>query len=224
MPVNVPDPIRQREFQEKALPLVDEVYGVALRMTRNPQAAEDLSAEAYASAWRHLDQFEPGTNIRAWLYRILTNTYINQYRKKQREPEKVSMDAYDRIEDFHLFNRVSSATSSAPDPFESVVGRLTNEDFEKALGSLPPEYRLAIVLYDLQGLSYQEVAESLNVPIGTVRSRLARGRRMLQDVLWRHAVEAGLVKDGDHEGRWKRWMKGLSHILHPAKEPAGKGS
>src|SRR5688572_14339682 len=153
------DEARRREFQEKGLPLLDEVYGVALRMTRNPQAAEDLVSEAYARAWKSLDQFQPGTNIRAWIYRILTNAYINNYRKKHREPERVSLDAYDKIEDFHLYNRIARQASSAtPTPVESVVGRLTNEDFQKALDNLPEEYRAAIILYDLQGLSYEQVA------------------------------------------------------------------
>jgi RNA polymerase sigma-70 factor, ECF subfamily len=197
---------RRKEFQSKALPLLNEVYGVALRMTRNPQAAEDLVSEAYARAWKALDQFTPGTNIRAWLYRIMTNAYINHFRKKHREPEKVSLDAYDRIEDFHLFNRVSSeAGPASPDPFDSVVGRLTNEKFEKALGRLPDEYRAAVILYDLEGLSYQEVADALQVPLGTVRSRLARGRKILQSALWSQAVEAGLVKGN---GRGK---EALSH-------------
>lgn len=190
---------RTQEFHTKALPLLGEVYGVALRMTRNPQAAEDLVSEAYARAWKSLDQFQPGTNIRAWIYRIMTNAYINNFRKKHREPEKVSFDAYDRIEDFHLFNRIASeAGPGAPDPFDSVVGRLTNEKFEKALGGLPEEYRAAIILYDMQGLSYQEVADALNVPLGTVRSRLARGRKILQSALWKQAVEAGLVKPNGH--------------------------
>ncbi len=189
------DAARRREFQDKALPLVDEIYGVALRMTRNPQAAEDLVADAYARAWKSLGQFEPGTNIRAWLYKILTNLYINHFRKKHREPEKVSLDAYDKIEDFHLFNRIArQGAPASPDPFEAVVGRLTNEDLQKALDGLPEEYRTAVILYDLQGLSYQEVSDALEVPLGTVRSRLARGRRALQTALLRHAAEAGLLK------------------------------
>jgi RNA polymerase sigma-70 factor (ECF subfamily) len=162
-------------------------------MTRNPQAAEDLVAEAYARAWKNLDQFQPGTNIRAWLYRILTNTFINDYRRKHREPEKVAMDAYERADDFHFFNRLATDAGRAPDPVESVVRRLTDEDFRRALEEIPEEYRAAIILYDLRGLSYQETAEALDIPLGTVRSRLARGRRLLQGALLRHAEDAGLV-------------------------------
>ncbi|MBI4396503.1 MAG: sigma-70 family RNA polymerase sigma factor [Elusimicrobia bacterium] len=192
---------RQDEFQTKALPLLDEVYGVALRMTHNPEAAEDLVADAYARAWKNLDQFQPGTNIRAWIYKILTNTYINNYRKKHREPERVSLDAYDRIEDFYLYNRLTQQPRSFhADPVESVVGQMTNEDFKRALDKLPEEYRAAVILYDLQGLSYQEVAEAMDVPLGTVRSRLARGRKMLQSSLWTHAKEAGLLADGFQVG------------------------
>lgn len=188
---------RQKEFQEKAVPLLDEVYGVALRMTRNPQAAEDLVSDAYARAWKNLGHFEPGTNIRAWLYKIMTNIYINVYRKKHRQPQSVALDAYDKIEDFHLFNRISrEAPVSVTDPFDDVVGRLTKEQFQNALDKLPEEYRTAVILYDLRGLSYQEVADSLDIPLGTVRSRLARGRRMLQSALWQHAVDAGIIKDG----------------------------
>lgn len=182
------------EFREKALPLLDEMFGVALRMTRNVQSAEDLVADTYARAWRNLDQFRTGTNLRAWLYRILTNTYINDYRKKKREPEKVSVDAYEKMDDFHFFNRLSARAPAAPDPVIEVVARLTNNDFQEALDALPEEYRAAVILFDLQGLSYDEVAQALNVPIGTVRSRLARGRRKLQDVLYRHAADAGLVE------------------------------
>jgi RNA polymerase sigma-70 factor (ECF subfamily) len=185
---------RRQEFKEKALPLLDELYGTALRMTRNPAAAEDLVADAFARAWKNLDQFESGTNIRAWLYRILTNAYINNFRKNKREPEKVSVDAYEKTDQFHLFNRLSSQAPAAPDPVKEVMGRLTNEDFRKALDSLPEEFRAAVVLFDLQGLSYQEVADSLDIPLGTVRSRLARGRGLLQLSLHRHAVDAGLVE------------------------------
>ena len=184
----------QKEFQEKGLPLLDEMYGVALRMTRNPAAAEDLVAETYARGWKNLDQFTPGTNLRAWLYRILTNTFINDYRKKSREPEKVSVDAYEKIDDFHFFNRLASQLSASPDPVKDVVNRLTADDFRRALEDLPEEYRAAVILYDLQGLSYEEVAHALDIPIGTVRSRLARGRRQLQTALHRHAVDAGLAK------------------------------
>jgi RNA polymerase sigma-70 factor (ECF subfamily) len=185
---------RHHEFKDKALPLLDELYGAALRMTRNPAAAEDLVADAYARAWKNIDQFSPGTNMRAWLYRILTNAYINTFRKKKREPEKVSVDAYEKTDMFHLFNKLAAQAPASPDPAKEVMGRLTNEDFRKALDDLPEEYRAAIVLFDLQGLSYQEVADALDIPLGTVRSRLARGRGILQSSLHRHAVDAGLVE------------------------------
>jgi RNA polymerase sigma-70 factor, ECF subfamily len=191
----------RQEFREKGLPLLDELYGTALRMTRNPQAAEDLVSDTYARAWKSLAQFEPGTNIRAWLYRIMTNAYINDFRKDRRHPKEVALDAYEKIEDFHLFNKVSRRASPAAEPFDDVVGRLTRADFQKALDDLPEEYRAAIVLYDLRGLSYQEVADALSVPLGTVRSRLARGRKILQKALWDHAADAGLVeKDNNGAG------------------------
>jgi RNA polymerase sigma-70 factor (ECF subfamily) len=170
------------------------MYGVALRMTHHAQRAEDLVAETYARAWKNIGQFQPGTNLRAWMYRIMTNTYINAFRKKTRDPEKVSMDAYEKLDEFHLFNRLSTQVPGAPDPVKDVINRLTNDDFRQALDALPDEYRAAIVLYDLQGLSYEEVAQALGVPIGTVRSRLARGRRLLQGALHRHALDAGLLE------------------------------
>lgn len=184
---------RRSEFKEKALPLLDELYGAALRMTRNPSMAEDVVAESFARAWKSIDQFQPGTNLRAWMYRILTNTYITQFRKNKREPEKVSVDAYEKVDHFHLYNKLSAGAPSAPDPVKEVIGRFTNEEFRKALDLLPEEFRTAVVLFDLEGLSYQEVADALDVPIGTVRSRLARGRGLLQNTLHRHAVEIGLV-------------------------------
>jgi RNA polymerase sigma-70 factor (ECF subfamily) len=183
---------RRREFREKALPLLDELYRAALRMTRNPAAAEDLAAETFARAWKNLAQFQPGTNLRAWMYRILTNTFINDYRKKGREPEKVSVDAYEKLDEFHFFNKLAAA-SHAEDPVKQVMGRMTDQDFRRALEALPEEYRAALVLYDLEGLSYQETADALQIPIGTVRSRLARGRQQLQTALYSHAVDAGLV-------------------------------
>lgn len=188
------DDQRRREFQDHGLKFLDEVYGVALRMTRNPQAAEDLVQEAYARAWQNLGQFQAGTNMRAWIYRIMTNLFINQFRHHKRAPERVSMDAYDRLDDFHLFNKIRASASPAQDPVESVIGRLTKEDFDTALDLLPEEYRTAVILYDLQGLSYQDVAEALDIPLGTVRSRLARGRRLLQASLWKHAADRGLVE------------------------------
>lgn len=195
------DELRRKEFQEKALPLLDELYGAAMRMTKNPQAAEDLVAEAFAKAWKSLEQFQPGTNIRAWLYRILTNAYINNYRKKHREPEKVSVDAYEKTDDFHLYNKLSAnAGGASPDPVKTVMDRLTDLDFRRALDELPEEYRTAVVLYDLQGLSYQEAADALDVPLGTVRSRLSRGRKTLQKALWKHAEDAGLVQKSPAAG------------------------
>jgi RNA polymerase sigma-70 factor (ECF subfamily) len=186
---------RRDEFHKKALPLLDELYGAALRMARNPQAAEDLVSETYVKAWKNLAQFRTGTNMRAWLYRILTNLYINGYRKKRREPEKISVDAYDKADDFHLFNRLAAhAGGASPDPMKTVINRLTDEDFRKALNALPEEYRTTVVLYDLQGLSYQEAAGALKVPVGTVRSRLSRGRKILQKSLWRHARDSGLIE------------------------------
>ena len=181
-------------FEAEVIPLLDTLYAGALRMARNPDDASDLVQETVERAFKGFKSYTPGTNLRAWLFRIMTNAYINDFRKKNREPEKVSVDAYEKLDEFHLFNRLSSEAPAAPDPVRDVIGRLTNEDFRAALDALPEEYRTAIVLYDLQGLSYDDVAKALDIPIGTVRSRLARGRRQLQGALYRHAVDAGLVE------------------------------
>ncbi len=191
-------------FEKEATKYLDELFASAMRMTKQKEAAEDLLSEVYAKAWKAFDQFEPGTNLRAWLYKILTNTYINHYRQKQREPYMVELD---RPEDpdtgagGDLYDRILGASASPFDnPDEALANRILDQDLKKAIESLPDEFRLAVLLSDVQNFSYQEIADILSVPIGTVRSRLWRGRRLLQKILWKQAVEAGLVSE-DKKGK-----------------------
>ena len=182
----------KRRFQEDALPLLDSLYAGALRMTRNPADAEDLVQETMLRAYRAFDRFEAGTNLKAWLFRIMTNAYINTYRKKQREPKKVSSD---EIEDFDLFQELKNHDPDINRSAESVVlDSIVDSDIIQALDDLPEQFRLAVVLSDLEDFSYAEMAEIMDVPLGTVMSRLHRGRKALQKRLWQLAREKGIVK------------------------------
>jgi RNA polymerase sigma-70 factor, ECF subfamily len=179
-------------FQRDALPLLDPLYGAALRMTRNPADAEDLVQETMLRAYRSFDRFEAGTNLKAWLFRILTNAYINVYRKRQREPQKVSTD---QAEDFDLYQELRNHDSHFEETPESIVlDALVDSDILEAIDDLPEQFRLAVVLSDIEGFSYAEMAEIMDVPMGTVMSRLHRGRKALQKRLWDLARERGIVK------------------------------
>jgi RNA polymerase sigma-70 factor (ECF subfamily) len=182
---------RQR-FQRDALPMLDSLYAGALRMTRNPADAEDLVQETMLRAYRSFDRFEPGTNLKAWLFRIMTNAYINTYRKRQREPRKVSQDD---IEDFDLYQELKNhdpAFSATPETI--VLDNLLDSDIIQAIDDLPDQFRMAVLLSDLEGFSYAEMAEIMDVPMGTVMSRLHRGRKALQKRLLDLAKEKGIVR------------------------------
>jgi len=182
----------RRRFQEDALPLLDSLYGAALRMTRNPQDAEDLVQETMLRAYRAFDRFEAGTNLKAWLFRILTNAYINTYRKRQREPQKVSAD---EVEEFDLYRELKNHdTQFEATPESIVLNSLVDSDIIDAIDDLPEQFRLAVVLSDIEGFSYAEMAEIMDVPMGTVMSRLHRGRKALQKRLWELARDRGIVK------------------------------
>jgi RNA polymerase sigma-70 factor, ECF subfamily len=184
------DPALRERFERDVLPLLPNLYSAALRLTRNPSDAEDLVQETYLRAYRGFGGFEKGTNLRAWMYRILTNTFINAYRKKQREPVTVSDDD---VEDWYLYDRLGGSTEASAEA--SVLERLPDEDVQRALEALPEQFRMAVWLADVEGFSYKEIAEILNVPIGTVMSRLHRGRKSLQKALWETVRERGLVRD-----------------------------
>jgi RNA polymerase sigma-70 factor (ECF subfamily) len=178
-------------FERDVVPLLSGLYSAALRMTRNPSDAEDLVQETYLRAYRGFSSFEEGTNLKAWMYRILTNTYINTYRKKQREPQMVSGDD---LEEWYLYDKLGEAAVE-PSAEATVIESLPEEEVKAALDSLPEGFRMAVWLVDVEGFSYKEAADILEVPIGTVMSRLHRGRKALEKALWETVRERGLVRD-----------------------------
>ncbi|WP_370327819.1 sigma-70 family RNA polymerase sigma factor [Euzebya sp.] len=198
------DAERRERFAADAMPYVDQLFGAAMRYTRNRADAEDLVQDAMAKAYASFHQYRPGTNLRAWLYRVLTTTYINTYRKQQRRPQEVSADGVrDRMEDgggdFSLFDRLEGGTSPSAE-FE-VMQQLPAEAVRAALDELPEQFRTAVYLADVEGFSYAEIAEIMDTPIGTVMSRLHRGRSALQKALYDHAVRYGLIpRTGDPDG------------------------
>jgi RNA polymerase sigma-70 factor, ECF subfamily len=183
-------PSLEERFEQEAIPYMPEMYAAALRMTRNRSDAEDLVQETFLRAYRGFAGFEEGTNLRAWLYRILTNAYINTYRKRQREPVTVSDD---ELPEWWLYEKLGGEAMEASAEAR-VLESLPDEDVQEALASLPEQFRLAVLLADVEGFSYKEIAEILDVPMGTVMSRLHRGRRALEKRLWDVMEERGLVR------------------------------
>jgi RNA polymerase sigma-70 factor (ECF subfamily) len=179
-------------FTEQAMPFMSSLYAAALRMTRNAADAEDLVQETYLKAYRGFSGFEEGTNLKAWLYRILTNTYINTYRARKRRPEESDLED---VEDLYLYRRLGGLeiASLGRSAEEDLLESYTDEEVKAAIESLPEQFRMAVLLADVEGFSYKEIAEILDIPIGTVMSRLHRGRKGLQKKLWEFAVERGLV-------------------------------
>src|SRR5579872_607234 len=182
---------RQR-FTELAMPHMSALYTAALRMTRNPADAEDLVQETYLKAYRAFARFEEGTNLKAWLYKILTNTFINSYRAAKRRPEKADVED---VEDLYLYHRLGDlqATGTGRSAEDEAFDHFTDDEVKLAIESLPEAFRIAVLLADVEGFSYKEIAEITDVPIGTVMSRIHRGRRALQKALTEYAVAGGLV-------------------------------
>ncbi len=183
------DAERKARFEHEALPLLDQLYGGALRMTRNPADAEDLLQETYVKAYSAFHQYKAGTNIKAWMWRILTNTYINSYRKKQRQPKQSGAE----LEDWQFVEAGVEAPRGLRAADVEAIENLPKPEIEKAMAALSPEFREAVMLADVRGLSYKEVAEQMGTPVGTVMSRLHRGRRQLRELLQDYAREEGYV-------------------------------
>jgi RNA polymerase sigma-70 factor, ECF subfamily len=182
---------RQDFFEREVMQHLDALYRTALRMTRNPQDAEDLVQETSLRAYRFLDKFQPGTNLRAWLFKILTNTYINRYRKAASAPR---VESIDDTEEFALYNHLDTEAASRGGSVEAqVLDRFAESDIKRAIEALPPQYRMTVLLADVEGFSYNEIAEITNVKKGTVMSRLFRGRRLLQKALIDQARAAGFA-------------------------------
>ncbi|MDO5747177.1 MAG: sigma-70 family RNA polymerase sigma factor [Actinomycetaceae bacterium] len=180
---------RARVFEEEALPLLDQMYGAAIRMTRHPSDAEDLVQDTYAKAFQSFHQYKPGTNIKAWLYRILTNTYINSYRKKQRRPLQTD---HAEVEDWQLVASAQHAGSGLESAESVALNRMPNQTIRDAFDKLPDEYRIVVYMADVENFAYKEIASILDIPQGTVMSRLHRGRRQLKEELRDYAAQLGI--------------------------------
>lgn len=181
-------------FETEALPYLDRLYGAALRMTRNPADAEDLVQDTFARAYEKFAQYTPGTNLKAWLYRIMTNLYINQYRKAQREPRQTYGDG---VEDWQLSEVASHSPVGLRSAEAEALDRIPNQTVQAALMQLPEDRRLAVYLADVEGFAYREIAEIMDCPVGTVMSRLHRGRAQLREALADYARNLGMDVDGE---------------------------
>lgn len=185
----MPEQDLKNRFTEEAMPLLDQLYGGALRMTRNPQDAEDLVQETYLKAYKGFDRFTPGTNLKAWLYRIMTNTYINTYRKKQRRPLVTSAD---EVTDNQLYTSSSHDSTGLESAEVEALKQMPNSRISEALNSLNEDYRMVVYYADVEGLAYKEIAEVMDIPLGTVMSRLHRGRKQLREMLKDVAHDQGI--------------------------------
>ncbi len=180
----------QANFEADAMQFAPQLYSAALRMTRNPADAEDVVQETFLKAYRAYGSFQEGTNLKAWLYRILTNTYINRYRKAQRRPSEVELG---ELQDLYLFRRLGEQSGASESAESEVLEQFVDGDVIEALESLPDNFRMPVLLADVEGFAYKEIAEMLDIPIGTVMSRLHRGRKALQKKLWHLAEERGIT-------------------------------
>ena len=183
---------RKKRFERDALQYMNQLYAAALRYTRNPEDAQDLVQDTYAKAYTSFHQFEPGTNLKAWLYRVLTTTFINTYRKDQRRPQTSDSE----MEDWQIAEAASHTSDQGKSTEDVVLENLPDSDIKQALAEIPEEFRMAVYLADVEGFSYKEIAEIVGAPSGTVMSRLHRGRKQLREKLTDYARERGYVKGG----------------------------
>ncbi len=181
---------KRQAFEKEALPHMDALYRTALRMTKNVGDAEDLVQEALVKAYRFWDKFETGSNCRAWLFKIMTNVFINEYRSKSRSPMSVNVDD---IDDNYLYGQLAT-NSDGDNPEKELFAKMLDDDVKKAIDELPDDFRIVVVLSFIEGFSYQEIAEIADLQLGTVKSRLHRGRKLLQKELLDYAIRNGLIK------------------------------
>jgi RNA polymerase sigma-70 factor, ECF subfamily len=180
---------KEREFLEEAVPHMNFLYSFGRHLTGNSDDADDLVQDTYLKAYKYWDKYEKGTNIRAWLFRIMKNSYINRYRKEVKEPNLVD---FDEIQDF--YTSLKEVSNDEQDLEAKIFGGILDDDVSKALDSLPPDFKTVVILCDIEGLSYEEIADFIDIPVGTVRSRLHRGRKMLQSQLFDYAKQKGYIK------------------------------
>ena len=183
---------RKKRFERDALQYMNQLYAAAMRYTKNPEDAQDLVQDTYAKAYTSFHQFEPGTNLKAWLYRVLTTTFINTYRKDQRRPQTSDSE----LEDWQIAEASSHTSDQGKSTEDVVLENLPDSDIKNALAEIPEEFRMAVFLADVEGFSYKEIAEIVGVPAGTVMSRLHRGRKQLREKLTDYARERGYVQGG----------------------------
>ncbi len=186
----------EKDFSAQALSHAESLYNTALRMSRNAQDSEDLVQDTFYKAFRSLKQFQEGTNFRAWLFKILVNTYISKYRKATKEK---GTSGYDDVEEFSLYGQVHNRLETPTDTPSQMLDRFLSEDIKKAIDRLPDVFREVVLLVEIEGFSYQEAADMLETPVGTIMSRLFRGRKILQKSLWDYAVDYGYVKEKKKE-------------------------
>ncbi len=183
---------RRKSFESEALPHMDALYRTALRMTRNESDAEDLVQETYVKAYRFWDRFEPGSNCRAWLFKIMTNIFINEYRSKSRSPLAVNVD---ELDDNFLYGQLA-IDKTVENPEQRFFAKIFDDDVKRAIENLPDDFRFVVILSFLEGFSYQEIADIMDLQLGTVKSRLHRGRKLLQKALLDYAIKNGYIRSG----------------------------